>query len=333
MTSPTPTIVFGLGPIGRRIAAVAAAKESLDLVGAVDVAPALVGRPLSELVPGARRDLTVSGSLDDLLATCSPAVALHATGSYLARVEPQFRALAEAGINVVSTCEELVWPATPEAAAAAAGLDGLFQARGARLLGTGINPGYAMDLLPLILSATLTECRRIEVHRIVDASSRREPLQRKVGAGMSVPQFEAAVAEKAIGHVGLAASAHLLGRGLGRTVEEARETIAPVVAEGAITTEYFRVEPGQVAGLRQELSCRLSGGLELLLHLEMYLGAAEPRDEVVLQGDRVSTIRVGGGFAGDSATAALVANCVAPLLRCRPGLRTMLDLPAVGCAP
>jgi 2,4-diaminopentanoate dehydrogenase len=329
--APIDTIVYGLGPIGRRIAAVAAAKQSLRLVGAVDVSPDIVGRPLSALVPGAPAEVTVVSNLDQVGGT--PVVALHATGSHVARVRPQFEGLLQRGVNVVSTCEELAFPITAEAQAALGDLDAVAKAHGARLLGTGINPGFAMDLWPLIATAAHAKLERVEVTRIVDAASRREPLQRKVGSGMTADEFRAGVAAKTLGHVGLPASAAMLARGLGRELLSQEEWIEPVLAESEVVTQYFRVPAGRVVGQRQELVAQLSGGVVLILHLEMYLGAPGPRDEVVVHGDWVSKTTVAGGFAGDSATAAIVANAVAPLLACAPGYHTMLDLPAIHSAP
>ncbi|MHB0878007.1 MAG: NAD(P)H-dependent amine dehydrogenase family protein [Anaerolineae bacterium] len=331
MKAPIDTIVYGLGPIGRRIAGVAAAKQSLRLVGAVDVSPEIAGKPLAALVANAPGDVVVVSALDALGAT--PVAALHATGSHLARVRPQFEGLLQRGISVVSTCEELAFPVTAAAEAILADLDALAKAHGARLLGTGINPGFAMDLWPLIATAAHGKLQRLEVTRIVDAASRREPLQRKVGSGMTADEFRAGVAAKTLGHVGLPASAAMLARGLGRDLLSQQEWIEPVLAEGEVTTQYFRVPAGRVVGQRQELVAELSGGVVLVLHLEMYLDAPNPRDEVVVHGDWPSKVTVSGGFAGDSATAAIIANAVAPLLACPPGYHTMLDLPAISSAP
>lgn len=331
MTDAIDTIVYGLGPIGRRIAGVAAAKQSLQLVGAVDVSPDMAGKPLASLVTGAPASVMVVQSLDQVDGR--PVAALHATGSHLARVRPQFEELLGRGISVVSTCEELAYPVTVEGQTIVSELDAYAEAHGARLLGTGVNPGFAMDLWPLIATAAHGRLQRLEVTRVVDAASRREPLQRKVGSGMTAEEFRAGVAAKALGHVGLPASAAMVARGLRREVVSQSEWIEPVLADSEVVTDYFRVPAGRVVGQRQELTAELSGGVTLVLRLEMYLGAPNPRDEVVVDGDWQSRVTVAGGFAGDSATAAIVANAVVPLLSCAPGYHTMLDLPALSSTP
>jgi len=335
-TDPVSVALVGLGPIGRRIAAAAEAKDSLRVVGAVDIAPDIVGRPLLELIGRAGSDddgITVQGSVDELLCSCDPQVVLHATGSSLRQVCAQFEPLLAAGVNVITTCEEAAFPYGAEAESLAERLDGLCKRAGCRLLGTGVNPGFAMDMWPLLTSATHISWKQIEVHRTVDAATRREPLQRKVGAGLSVDQFERQVREKRIGHVGLEASARMLVKGLGGQVAALESSICPVVAEQEVVSEYYRVARGEVAGLRQDLVCEVTGGRSLVLRLEMYLGAPDPRDEVTIEGARRTKVTVHGGFAGDAATAAIVVNAVRPLLTTVPGYHTMLDLPIFGCAP
>ena len=326
-------VVFGLGPIGRAIGAAVVGKTSLRLVGAVDVAPALRGRPLSEVVPGASSDARVAGSIDELMADARPDVVLHATGSYLDRVYPQFEELLSAGCNVITTCEEAGYATDMEKAEQLGKIDALCRCHGVRLLATGINPGFAMDVWPLVASAHLTRLDSIDVHRVVDAASRREPLQRKVGSGMTVEEFRREVHAGRLGHVGLEASARMLAKALGREVMELSGAIEPVTAEREVTSRYFRVPAGKVVGLRQDLTARLEGQVSLRLYLEMYLGAPNPRDELVLAGDHTTQVVVDGGFPGDSATAAILVNSVAPALSCSPGYLTMLDLPFFGCAP
>lgn len=334
MSDPVRVAVCGLGPIGRGIAAAAARKASLRVVGALDIAPQLAGRKLADVVVGVGPDVMITGSVEQLLAAARPDIVLHATGSKLSQVSSQFEPLLASGVSVISTCEELAYPVTEEQRRLTQKLDDLCRGSGARLLGTGINPGFAMDLWPLIVTATRVDCRRITIHRVLDAATRREPLQRKVGAGMTPERFRELASQGAIGHVGLKASAHMLAHGLGRRVEEERESLEPVVATVETASEYFRVQPGQVAGIDQSLHARLSGAVELLLHLEMYLGAANPQDEVVVEGsDGTTTVLVKGGFPGDGATAALITNCIGPLLASAPGYHTMVELPVFGCLP
>jgi 4-hydroxy-tetrahydrodipicolinate reductase len=320
-------LCYGLGPIGLGIARLAAARPGIEIVGAVDVDPAKAGRDLGELLGGAPTGVVITDRVADAMAA-GPQAVLHATSSSLARVTAQLEELAALGVDVVSTCEELSypWAAQPQIAAH---LDRTAKAHNVTLLGTGINPGYAMDALPLMLTAPCASVRGVRVMRVVDAALRRGPLQKKVGAGLSEAEFAEQVRAGTVRHVGLPESLAMVAGSLGWALDEVRDMIEPVIAQGAIVTEFVRVEPGQVAGVRQVAS-GVRGGAEVVrLELQMYVGAPDPRDEITIDGDPPIHALVPGGFHGDVATAAIVVNALPTVVRAAPGLATMMDVGVV----
>jgi 4-hydroxy-tetrahydrodipicolinate reductase len=317
-----------LGPIGLGIARLAQARPGIAIAGAIDVDPQKVGRDLGELLGGASSGVVVAADPAAILRDVRPEVVLHATSSSLARVAPQLLEIAETGANVVSTCEELAFPWTAQPQLAAE-LDAAARRAGVTLLGTGVNPGYAMDALPLMLTAPCAAVRAVRVLRVVDAAQRRGPLQRKVGAGLTPEQFEAHVREGTVRHVGLPESLHMLATALGWHLDHSEQTIAAVLAEQPITTDYVRVEPGQVAGVRQ-IARGFMGGREVLtLELRMYVGAPDPQDTVEIDGDPPVRMRIDGGLHGDIATAAIVVNAIPSVIRAAPGLASMGEVPMV----
>lgn len=317
-------VQIGLGSIGRGIAE-RARLAGWKLAGAVDPAPDLVGRDVGELLGGTPLGIEVCAAAAELIDRVKPDVALHATGSHLEEIEAQFRPLLRRGLAVVSTCEELSYPfyRHPELSRT---LDAEARDSGAVLLGTGVNPGFVMDKLVATLMASCDDVAVVRVSRIVDAGSRREPFQRKVGAGLTPAEFEAR--GNRLGHVGLAESAQMLGDAmrLGRQ-RTMRETLRPIVAESRVETEFLAVEPGQVAGIDQTATLEADGVERVRMALQMYVGAPQPQDAVSIEGSPPLEMVVTNGVPGDDATAALVIAC-APLVRSlEPGLRTMLDLP------
>jgi 2,4-diaminopentanoate dehydrogenase len=321
---PIGVVHFGLGPIGLAVAALVADRPWLRSVAAVDVSPELRGRPLAELT--GRSASGASPVVRDALHPAAGArVALHCTGSSLDRVAPQLAELAAAGLNVVSTTEELSypWQAHPDAAAA---VEEAARRAGVTVLGTGINPGFAMDYLPMALSAVAQRVDRIEVHRVQDAGIRRLPLQRKVGAGMEPDAFRAAVAEGRLGHVGLPESAHMLAAAFGWALTAVEERIEPVCAEAPTPTSDGVVGVGQVLGLHQTVVGRAGDRVVVSLTLDMAIGIGPTRDHVRLHGQPDLELEVPGGLHGDLATAAIVVNAIPRVLAAPPGLVTMADL-------
>jgi 4-hydroxy-tetrahydrodipicolinate reductase len=321
-------ICFGLGPIGLGIARLALARPGIQIVGAIDVDPQKIGRDLGEILGGTALGVTVSADIATVLGAVKPEVALHATGSSLAQVAPQLQTLANAGVNVVSTCEELAYPWTAQPQLAAE-LDAAARRAGITLLGTGINPGYAMDALPLVLTAPCATVQAVRVLRVVDAGKRRGPLQHKVGAGLSSAAFQEGVRAGTIRHVGLPESLHMLATSLGWHLDRTDDTIAPVLAEQPITTAFVSIAPGQVAGVQQIASGFIGEREVLRLELRMYVGAPDPQDSVEIDGDPPIRTTIVGGIHGDTATAAIVVNAIPSVIRAGAGLASMAEVPLV----
>jgi 4-hydroxy-tetrahydrodipicolinate reductase len=244
----------------------------------------------------------------------------------LERAAPQLRQAIESGADVISTCEELAYPyhRHPELSEE---LDRLARQHEVTLLGTGINPGFVMDKLAITLMAACRRVERVRVRRVVDAALRREPLQRKVGAGLQRAEFDARVAEDKIRHVGLPESAAMIAHVMGLKPTEITETINPVMANREVTTEFLMVKPGDVAGVEQVATVMADGEEKVTLELQMYVGAEAPVDEVHIEGEPEIHMAIAGGVHGDLATAAVVVNAIPAVLEAQPGLITMLDLP------
>jgi hypothetical protein len=199
-----PTVrvaIVGLGAIGREVLKAVRARPGLALTGVAD--PATVGRDAGEVAEiGA---IGVKVVADAAAALAHADVALVLTGSGVAEVMPIVDVAAAAGVDVISTCEDLAYAdfATPELARK---LDARARGAGITVVGTGVNPGFVMDRLPLTLAAACVSVDRVAVTRVVDAAKRRVPLRAKVGAGLTPDEFRAGVAERRLGHRGLPAS-------------------------------------------------------------------------------------------------------------------------------
>lgn len=326
-------IQYGIGPIGASIAKLLREKQSVEIVGAIDKDPAKVGRDLGEVVGAndAPWGVKVSDNAEEVLSQAADIV-MHTTSSSLVKVADQLIDCLKAGSCVVSTCEELSYPyrTHPDLAAQ---LDKEARDWGVALVGTGINPGFVMDKLVLTLAAVSQRIEHARALRIVDASKRRLPLQKKIGAGMSVEEFRAKVAEGVIKHVGLPESVAMVADGLGLAVDEITETIEPKVATERVQTEFLVVEPGQAAGVHQ-IARGLAGGKELIhLELQMYVGAKDPADTITLTGHPNISLTIPGGSHGDIATASVAVNSIPVILDAPAGLRTPRDLPIAFFSP
>jgi 2,4-diaminopentanoate dehydrogenase len=320
-------IQYGVGPIGASIARLMREKQAIEICGAIDTDPAKIGRDLGEVVGAADAPwgVKISGDAREVLEQ-SADIVIHSTSSSLPKVMGQLLACLEAEACIVSTCEELSYPyrTYPELSMK---LDAAAKDWGVALVGTGVNPGFVMDKLVVTLAGVSQRIEHAKALRIVDASKRRLPLQKKIGAGMTVEEFRAQVAAGVIKHVGLPESVAMVADSLNLPVEEIKETIEPVVARERVQTEFVTVEAGQAAGVHQ-IARGISGGKELVyLELQMYVGAKDPADTVELKGHPNISLVIPGGSHGDIATASVVVNSIPVILDAPAGLRTSRDLP------
>lgn len=320
-------VQYGIGPIGAGIVRLMREKQALEIIGAIDKDPAKAGRDLGDVVGAedAPWGVVVSNESGKVLGQGADLV-VHATSSYLTDVMDQLIECIEAEACVVSTCEELAYPFRkhPELSAK---LDAEAKQWNVAVVGTGVNPGFVMDKLVVTLAAVSRRVDRARAVRIVDASKRRLPLQKKIGAGMTEAEFRAAVESGAIKHHGLPESVAMVADGLGLEVEEIAETIQPVIAKEPVKTEFLEVAPGQVAGVHQIARGTGGGEERIYMELQMYVGAKQSSDTITLAGDPDISLTIPGGTHGDIATAAVVVNAIPAILAAPAGLRTSRDLP------
>ena len=320
-------VQYGLGPIGLEALKLAAAKPWIEILGGIDIDPAKVGRDLGELTGLPQvRGRPVVRTWEDLPATTAPDLVLHTTVSSFPAACAQLLPLARRGLQVVSSCEEMVFPQLrhPELAAE---LDAACRAGGARMIGTGVNPGFVMDLLPVCLTGVSRSVRAVHIQRVVDAATRREPLQRKIGSGQAPAAFRERLAAGRAGHAGLRESLALVAHSLGWQVEAVVETGEPVVATRDIRTQFLTVAAGETCGIHQRAEAQVAGRTCLTLDLQMYLGAPEPHDAIQIAGEPPVDVLIRGGVAGDQATVAVLVNTARRLATVPPGLKLVTDLP------
>jgi 4-hydroxy-tetrahydrodipicolinate reductase len=318
----------GLGPLGARIQTDLIARRLGTTVAAVD--PAFAGKRLSELVPGAE-PVVVARELAELRDVESLDAAIVTTRSDLRECAETFRWLLERGVSVVSTCEELVYPWLRHPGLAHE-LDACAKESGAQLLGTGVNPGFLMDALPVFATAVCHRVRSLRAFRIQDASPRRQPFQKKIGAGLSPAEFQRAIEAGWLRHVGLGESLHFCAQILGWKIERWSETIEPVLATRELDSKLGPIAPGRAAGVRQVAEAIVVGEPLLRFEFQAAIAQAEPHDRVLIDGDPPVDLVIRGGVHGDVATSAIVLNALRPLLASAPGLHTMATIPMVACA-
>ncbi len=328
MSNPIRVIQYGLGPIGCAVARHVVERAGLELVGGVDIDPAKIGKDVGEVIGlGRPLGIPVDATLGQLLARTKADVVLHTTSSYFALFTDQILEILQAGLDVVSTSEELSFPWLAHSKEAGE-IDRVARKAGKTVLGTGVNPGFLMDSLPLNLTAICQRVDRIDVTRRMNASNRRGPFQAKIGSGMTVDAFTAKMTQGRMGHVGLPESMGMVFHTLGKKLVRYESSVEPVLAERFVKTDYFEVKAGQVRGLKQVARGYTDRGEFMTLTFVAALGEDGEGDVIQITGRPNLEAKL-TGTNGDIATVAITVNAIRRVKEAGPGLVTMCDLPIV----
>jgi 4-hydroxy-tetrahydrodipicolinate reductase len=317
---------YGLGPIGAAVARLVANRKGFRIAGGIDVDPTKAGRDLGEVIGlGKKLKARVSDDAAGALKRAKPDVVVLCTSSSLRTVMPQIEGVLKRKIPIVSTTEELSYPVGKNRALARK-IDALARKAKVAVLGTGVNPGFVMDALPIALTGVCERVDAIRIDRVQDARVRRLPFQQKIGSGLTTDQFQKKVDDQSVRHVGLAESVTMIADAFGWKLDKVTDEIKPKIADQTVESEFLAVDPGYVCGIVQDGIGWKGGKPIITLHMEAYLGAPESFDSVTIDGNPRIQQKIAGGVHGDIATASITVNSIPKVLNAPPGLRTMRDM-------
>jgi len=320
---------YGIGVLGRRILEQTLTKKWLEIVGAIDIAGEIVNRDLGKVLNMKKEfGIKISNNPDKILSETKPDIVIHTTQSYLKQVFKQLEGIIKNKVNIVSTCEELSYPFNSSTDLSQK-LDKLAKENDVTILGTGINPGFLMDYLPLVLTGPCRSIEKIEVIRQMNASTRRIPFQKKIGAGLTQEEFKEQMEKKIItGHVGLEQSIEMISAALKWKLDKIIVNKSePVISKECVSSDAIKVAAGNVCGLTQKVMGIKAGKEAIILDFRAYLGAEEEYDCINIKGIPEFTLKISPCVHGDIGTVAMVINSIPRVIDAPPGLLTMKDLP------
>ncbi len=308
-------VLIGVGELGQLIAKRVMKSGNLKIIGAVDIAPELADKDLGTLCGGPPSGVIIENSIRGLLNRVNADAAILTTVSSVAQIMESCKEVVSCAVPLVTTCEELAYPwrTAPQAAAE---LDILARRRGVPVVGAGVNPGFLMDFLPLVMSTICQDIDSIRISRIQDAGCRRQQFQHKVGVGMTLEEFDRVNAAGGFGHIGLTESIYMLSDAFKWQITQIVSEVSPVMGQD-----------GKVAGILQSATGYIDDEAKIELYFRASAGETAPCDQIEIKGTPSFTSRIEGGIHGDDASAAIVLNCVASIRRISIGFHTMMEFP------
>jgi 4-hydroxy-tetrahydrodipicolinate reductase len=324
--------LLGFGRVGRAVLELAATRPWIDVCAVVARRIERHGELAAATVTGAPPDLTVRTDIVPVLREAAPDVVIMATSSRLLPVREQLEAAFAAGTRtIISTSEELAYTQPGDSSEARA-IHELVDAAGATVVTTGVNPGFVLDLWPLLLAGLAWDVERIEARRVVDVSVFAPHARVRLGIGHEPAAFEAGVADGSIaGHLGFRESLRLLCDSMGLPAERISVDTEPLFADHVFHLADDRIEPGRTVGASQRAVAWRDGkawiSLELLLHAAPAQAGIPTIDETHIRGRHELHATLDPGAAAILSTAALLVNTIPAALRAGPGIHGSSRLP------
>lgn len=327
-------IIWGFGAMGSGMAKMLLKKEGIEIVGICARNKAQVGKDMYEVLEmarGNREPIIITNEIKSIAREGLVDVALIATDSFVKATFDKIKLIVEQKINVISIAEEMAYPQAQEPELTKE-MDLLAKENGVTILGTGINPGFVLDLLILALTGTCEDVEHIKAARINDLSPFGRAVMSEQGVGLTQKEFEEGVSSGTVaGHVGFPESINMVADGIGWDVERIDETREAIISNTCRKTKHVTVEAGNVAGCRQCGYGYVDGEMKIEMeHPQQILPETEgidTGDYIWIKGTPNINMRIKPEIPGGIGTIAMCVNMIPQVINSHAGLVTMLDLP------
>jgi hypothetical protein len=339
----TRVVQWGSGNVGKHAIRTVVARPDMELVGLVVTNPDKVGVDAGTIAGGGEVGVAATADLDEVLAMDADVVLHMPLPSMIHGDDPDadvdtFCRLLAAGKSVVTTVGYM-YPTVygPELMAR---LEAACAEGHSTFHGTGANPGWFGDLLPLLMSGLSLRVDQIAVTEISNFQFYPSPeiMFDMMNFGRTPEEFEAHAARHRRWLDGLFTEAvQMVADGLGATIDEVTSHMVTWVADRDFETAPGLVPAGTVAGQRWQWEAVVDGKplvrQETVWRMHADVAPEWPQGHwsVSIAGNPEMHIDLPHGWNRDvlASTAAHAVNAVPYLAGAGPGVKTFLDLPMV----
>ncbi len=327
-------VIWGFGAMGRGMAEMLLSKKGVIISGVCDLHPNLVNKSIFNAINAEQNnhpEVIVSNDIESLLNKENCDIVLLATDSYTKKAFPKMKMILEKGINVISTAEEMAYPKAQEPELAKE-LHKIAKENNVTVLGTGINPGFIMDLLVVALTGVMSDVTHIEANRVNSLSPFGPAVMEEQGVGITIDEFNHGVETDTLaGHVGFAESIGMIADAIGVKLDKFEQQMAPIVTTIDRKSPYGFAAANDVAGVNMTGQGFVEGKVFIDMkhpqQIEPELEGTHTGDYISIKGTPEVNMAITPEIDGGIGTIAMCVNMIPHVLNARSGLKTMIDLP------
>jgi hypothetical protein len=335
-------VQWATGNVGRHAIKAILDHPDLELVGVHVTSPAKAGQDAGELVGREPVGVLASADLDELLALDADCVAHMPLPSKQVGDDPDrdtkdICTVLASGKNVVTTVGYVYPKAYGKDVVDR--LDEACAAGGSSLHGTGLNPGFMAELIPLVLSGLSARIDQVYVRESSEFSRYPSPeiILGMMGFGKAPAEYDVHSARYRAWLGGLfAESVGLVADGLGVELDGIETTEEVELTEDRLEIAAGVLDPGTVAAQRWEwrgmVGAKAVVVLEAVYKAAPQVAPAWPGSGWLtrIDGDPRITVDVDRWIGnGLLATAMHAVHAIPAVVDAAPGIRTFLDLPLI----
>ncbi len=325
-------VQWGTGAMGAGMIKMMLHKKDIELVGVISKRAASQGiKDIGEFLGMGKIGVPVYSDPSEIISSDKCDIVLHATKSFVKEVYDDLKFIAEQGVDCITIAEEMAyaWQQEPELAAK---LDEIASENSTVILGTGINPGFVLDSLIVMLTGACIKVDRIEAMRVNDLSPFGKTVMETQGVGTTVEQFNEGLKKGTIvGHIGFPESIRMIADALGWEIVKIEQTREPIISNVYRETPVVKVQPGMVAGCKHiGIGYDRNGNEKIkLIHpqqIHPHLEGVETGDYINIYGDPEIHFANKPEIPGGKGTIATAVNMIPAVFYSeRSGLLSMLD--------
>ncbi len=325
-------VIWGYGAMGKGIAEMLLTKKGVEVSGVCDLHPDMIGKGFLDFIDVStdHDNVLISDDIDNLLKD-DVDVAILATDSFTKKTYDKIVKVLSKGINVISTAEEMAYPqaSNPDLAKS---MNEIAKENKVTVLGTGINPGFVMDLLVIALTGVMSRVDSIEAKRVNSLSPFGPTVMEEQGVGITPEEFTNRLREGSVsGHVGFKESVTMIADAIGIKLDKFEQQMKPIITNVDRKSKYGETKAGNLAGI--DMTAQGFIGDEVMIdmkhpqQIEPEMEGTNTGDFITIKGYPEVNMAIQPEIEGGIGTIAMCVNMIPHVMNAKAGLKTMIDLP------